>query len=238
MSLEGNGTATIYQEIDGKLYKSTNTNVLNLEYAYNDNGWYQVNTYFAKVIVVWQDGTVKKLNFTVLASDLLADFSATDLNNSNLWTIPDRSNQAEDPIINALSPAILMIENENISIKQNKYPESKYCFGGIVSNMFSVDSLNQITIILDVDSMNQKNNYVKTMWDIRIIYYSDDGNTVINSNPLKIETGYSTGINVINFTPTYRNFRIYLVVNGSDIGAQFSDATMIINHFKIYQENS
>ena len=67
---------------------------------------------------------------------------------------------------------------------------------------------------------------------------SDDGNTVINSNPLKIETGYSTGINVINFTPTYRNFRIYLVVNGSDIGAQFSDATMIINHFKIYQENS
>ena len=130
------------------MYKSTNTNVLNLEYAYNDDSWYQVDTYFAKVIVVWQDGTVKKLNFKVLAADLLADFSATDLNDSNLWTIPDRSKQDEDPIINALSPAILMIDNENISIKQNKYPESKYCFGGIVSNMFSVDSLFIFNIIV------------------------------------------------------------------------------------------
>ena len=37
----------------------------------------------------------------------------------------------------------------------------------------------------------------------------------------------------ITFNPNYNYFRIYLVVNGSDIGEQFSDATMKIGSLKI-----
>jgi len=156
---------------------------------------------------------------------------------SDKWIIPDRTKLASDPIINALSPASLLAVENGTSLKQNKYVESKYCFGGIVSDVITLDSLNEVVFELDVASLNQMNDYVKTMWDIRIIYYQANGTTVVNSNPLKIQTGYTTGTNLITFIPTYLNFRIYLVVNGSDIGAQFSDATMVINSLKVYQKN-
>lgn len=237
IDLEGEGQATIYKNINGQLYQIDNTDTLKLEYASFNQGWQQTPTYEVQVIILWDNGTVKKMNITVLAATLLEDYSKNNFVDSSLFTIPDRNNLSEDSVINALSPSILEVVDTGISIKQNKYQESKYCFGGIVSNLITVKDLNHVVFILDVESLNQMNDYVKTMWDIRVIYYEDGGITVVNSNPLKIETGYSTGSNIITFSPTYRCFRIYLVVNGSDIGAQFSDATMIISNLKIYQEN-
>ncbi len=236
LELSGIGEATIYRETEGALYKETG-NIVQLEYASYDGSWIQTGTYTSRIIVVWPDGSVRKLAIWVLALDLVADYSAEELADTDLWTIPDRNKQGTDPVIHALSPASLTLVDDKISIKQDKYPESKYCFGGIVSPMFETTTLDEISIVLDVDALNRMNDYVRTMWDLRIIYYAANGSTVINSNPLKLQTGYDTGINIVTFKPTYTHFRIYLVVNGSDIGAQFSDATMVIKHFKLYQEN-
>jgi len=237
ISLTGVTDATIYQSLDGKLSKVEHTSTLDLAYAEYTDEWNQIPTYTLKAIIVANDGTVKKLNIIVLASTLLENYSASDLLDSDKWIIPDRTKLASDPIINALSPASLLAVENGTSLKQNKYVESKYSFGGIVSDVITLDSLNEVVFELDVASLNQMNDYVKTMWDIRIIYYQANGTTVVNSNPLKIQTGYTTGTNLITFIPTYLNFRIYLVVNGSDIGAQFSDATMVINSLKVYQKN-
>jgi hypothetical protein len=57
---------------------------------------------------------------------------------------------------------------------------------------------------------------------------------VVSSNPLKVASGNVIGQHIVTFTPSYDHFRIYLVVNGSDIGAQFSDAEMRLDRLKLY----
>ena len=119
-------------------------------------------------------------------------------------------------------------------MKQDKYPEAKYCFGGIVSSMYDVTDMENLEILLDVTGLNRMNDYVKTMWEIKILYYQNEGNTVVSSNPLKVASGNTTGLKVIPLNPSYDYFRLYLVVNGSDIGAQFADAEMRLASMKIY----
>jgi hypothetical protein len=49
-----------------------------------------------------------------------------------------------------------------------------------------------------------------------------------------VASGNVTGLQQITFSPSKGNFRIYLVVNGSDIGEQFVGAQVRLNHFKLY----
>jgi hypothetical protein len=154
--------------------------------------------------------------------------------NTSLWTIPDRTKQNIDPVIHALSPASLRIENSQLVMKQNKYPEAKYCFGGIVSNVFNATDVNAEQMLLNVTALNQMNEFVKTMWEIKVLYYATNGTTAISSNPLKIDSGNTIGQHTVTFVPAYSHFRLYLVVNGSDIGAQFADAEMRLDLLKVY----
>ncbi|MFH0993163.1 MAG: hypothetical protein V1761_02315 [bacterium] len=71
-------------------------------------------------------------------------------------------------------------------------------------------------------------------WEIKILYYQSATGPVVSANPLKVASGNATGIQTITFVPTYSYFRIYLVVNGSDIGAQYADATMQITSFRLH----
>lgn len=237
INLNHSGQATIYQMVDGQLYKNEDTNQLKITYAINEIDWQKANSEVYKFLIVWDNGDVKKLEINLLDTELLGNYLPNDLADSDLWIVPDRNKQDEDPIIHALSPALVNVVNEKAEIKQNKYPESKYCFGGIVSELYTVEENSSLQIIIDVDNLNQMNEFVKTMWEIKVIYYESDGTTIINSNPLRVASSNESGEHVINFNPAYPNFRIYLVVNGSDIGAQFSDATMILDSLKIYKVN-
>jgi hypothetical protein len=165
---------------------------------------------------------------------LLGDYAPEDLADSSLWIVPDRTLLATDSVINALSPATVSVVSGEAVIRQNKYAEAKYCFGGIVSPMYGVPSGSTVEILLDVSDLNQMNDYVRTMWEIKILYYRSATGTVVSSNPLKLAAGNATGLQTVSFVPAYPDFRIYLVVNGSDIGAQFSDATMKIGSMRIY----
>jgi len=235
-TLAGSGSATIYRSINGKLYKEQGSSSLFLQaaYALYTTQWERIPLYKECAIVVWESGDIKKYEITGLATTLVAYYNSNDFTDTALWTIPDRTKQSEDPVIHALSPASIYLENNALVMKQNKYPEAKYCFGGIVSNVLTADKNKDCEIIVDIDSLNQMNDYVKTMWEVKALYYDEDKATVISSNPIKIESGNVSGTHIVTFKPAYNNFRIYLVVNGSDIGAQFADAQLKINSLKIY----
>lgn len=226
--------ATVYRLIDGKLYQETYNSSLKVRYAEYGTVWNHINHYQEYAIVVASSGNVSKYALDVIPASLVGDFYPSDLIDAGQWTIPDRSKDAEDHIVHSLSPASLRVSGDIVYLKQNKYPESKYCFGGIVSNMMNIEQGQEMTMLLDVASLNQQSDYVKTMWEIKIIYYAEGGFPVVNANPLKVMSGNTIGLHELTFTPAYRYFRIYLVVNGSDIGAQFSDAEMGLRSFKMY----
>lgn len=226
--------ATVYRLVDGKLSQEAYSSSLKVRYAEYGTAWTYLGHYQEYAIVVASSGNVTKYALDVIPSSLVGNFYPNDLIDAQQWTVPDRSKDAEDHVVHSLSPASLRVSNNVIYLKQNKYPESKYCFGGIVSKMMHVEVDQALTILLDVASLNQKSDYVKTMWEVKIIYYAEGGTNVINANPLKAMSGNTIGLKELTFTPAYRYFRIYLVVNGSDIGAQFSDAEMGIRSFKLY----
>lgn len=230
----GVGKATLYRNVSGCLYKEEVNGAVDFPFAVSAGAWKKTETYNERTIVVWENGEINKYEIDVIAASIIANFNASDLADSALWTVPDRQKQSLDPVAHALSPASLTLKDDVIELKQNKYPEAKYCFGGILSNMMTADISKTVEIILDVRDLNQMNEHVKTMWEIKVIYYDDDGRTAISTNPLKIDSGNTTGLKAIQFEPAYRNFRIYLVVNGSDIGAQFSDAKMEIGRLKMH----
>jgi hypothetical protein len=230
----GNGNALVYRNIGGKLYKENYSGSLRVCYATFNGSWEKVPAYKEEAIVIWENGDVKKFEIEVVATKLIASFTGPDFIDSNKWTIPDRTKQSLDPVVHSLSPARLELSSNTVIITQNKYPEAKYCFGGIVSNILSAET--EVEIIIDVNSLNKMNDFVKTMWEIKVLYY-DENKNIISSNPLKIESGNTTGLKTVKFTPAYDNFRIYLAVNGSDIGAQFSDAQMQIRSLKIHEVN-
>ena len=224
--------ATVYSCVDGKLYKETCNGTLKLEYAKNNGGWQKTPSYVKKTIFVYPDGSVKKAEIETVACKDLALYSASDFADTSKWTVPDKSKLKEDAVINALSPASVRTENNVAVIKQNKYDGAKYCFGGLVSKIFTASKTSPVEIEIDVAELNQKNEFVKTMWEIKIIYY--EGNDVVNANPLKIDGNNKAGKHTVTFTPKYDSFRIYLVVNGSDIGEQFADAQMKIGSLNVY----
>jgi hypothetical protein len=234
LNFEGIGSATVYRNIDGKLFMENYTGSLGVAYATKSSTWSKNASYIEQGIVVWENGNVKKYEIHIVSAKMIGHYFANDMANSTLWTIPDRTKQLINPVVHALSPASIMVSNQLAIIKQAKYPESKYCFGGIASNILQSEASKSVQIILDVVALNQKNNYVKTMWEVKIIYYQADGQTVVSTNPLKLASGNSTGVQVITFTPAYQYFRLYLVVNGSDIGEQFADAEMQIRSLKIH----
>jgi len=234
LSFSNTTTATVYRNIAGALYQSSYDGTLPVSYATNSPSWAKRGSYVEEGIVVKTSGEVYKYRVRVLDAEMLINHAPSDLMNTSLWTVPDRTRQAEDAVVHALSPASLLIEAGQLVMKQNKYPEAKYCFGGIVSNvMFSADAA-RVQVILNVTALNQMNAYVKTMWEVKIIYYGANGTSVISSNPLKVASGNIIGQQEISFVPAYSHFRIYLVVNGSDIGAQFADAEIRLDKFKMY----
>ena len=230
----GYGNAQVFRNIGGKLYKENYSASLKVCYATFNGSWEKIPTYKEEAIVIWDNGDIKKYEIEVVATNLIASFTGPDFIDSNQWTIPDRTKQSLDPVVHSLSPARFELSSNTVIITQNKYPEAKYCFGGIVSNILSAEK--EVEIIIDVISLNKMNDFVKTMWEIKVLYY-DESKNIISSNPLKVESGNTTGLKTVKFTPAYDNFRIYLVVNGSDIGAQFSDAQMQIRSLKIHEIN-
>ncbi len=225
--------AMVYGAIGGNLYKYTDTTNLLIAYAGGTDHLVKYGTYTGQLIIVHENGDVKKLQIEMVASTLVADYQPTDFLNTALWTIPDRTLQGQNPVVHQLSPALAWIDAGKLRLKQNKYPEAKYCFGGIVSNIYEVPSGKDVELIIDVSDLNQMNDFVRTMWELKIIYYHTDGATVVSANPLKLASGNTSGTHTHVFTPAYTDFRIYLVVNGSDIGAQFADAEMAVASLKL-----
>ncbi len=233
-NLVGVSDALIYRNINGKLFKETNQDFFDLSYATYDGTFSKEATYSEQIIIVWNTGEVKKLEVKHLALSMIDEFEAIDFANPALWTIPDRTLQTVDPVVHQLSPASLSVVGDTLYLNQNKYLEAKYCFGGIVSNLLTSISGKEVEIVLDITGLNQMNDYVKTMWEVKIIYYRDaSGTMVVSSNPLKLASGNTTGLQTIVFNPSYQYFRIYLVANGSDIGAQFADAQIQVKSMKI-----
>ena len=232
VQLSGASGAMVYTLADGKVEKSVYSDGISLRYAAkNGTSYEKAGTYTEYVIVEYADGTMKKFRADVAAVTAVERYEAEDFADASKWTIPDRSKQSEDSVVHALSPASVRIENGVAVIKQNKYAESAFCFGGIVSNVLSVEKGDTVQVVLDVEELNRKSDYVKTMWEIKIIYY--ENGKAVSVNPFTVESGNETGKFTINFTAQYAQFCFYLVVNGSDIGEQFPDAQMKIGPMKI-----
>jgi len=225
-------TATIYRNINGYLYQETYDGTLAVRYADFDGSFRKTATYRETGILKLPDGTLRKYAIEVLDVTRLGSYGPADFLDESKWITPDRTRQDEDATIHALSPASVSIDGDLARIRQDKYPEAKYMFGGLVSEAYNVGPDDQVEIVLDVAALTRMNDFVITMWEVKILYYDANG-TVINSNPIKIDSGNTTGVHVVRFDPAYDNFRIYLVVNGSDIGAQFEDARIDIRSFKI-----
>ncbi|MFA5235383.1 MAG: Ig-like domain-containing protein [Bacilli bacterium] len=232
-TLTGGSGSEVYRRIDGALYRESYAGSLGVAYAANSGGWARLGSYVEEAIVVRSNGNVYKYRLAIQATSLLADNQPADFMDPDSWTVPDRTKQTENAVIHALSPASIRIESGQLVMKQNKYPEAKYCFGGIVSSVYDAGGA-PVQMLLNVTALNQMNEYVKTMWEIKVIYYQANGTTVVSSNPLKVASGNVIGQHTVTFTPSYDHFRLYLVVNGSDIGAQFSNAEMRLDRLKIY----
>jgi len=232
--LSGVASATIYRSIGGQLFQNAYSSSLKVAYAFYGVEWDIASAYKEQAIVVTSGGSVYKYHFDVVPSALIGNYLPSGFLDVDEWTIPDREHTIEDRVAHALSPASIQVQGDVLIMKQNKYPEAKYCFGGIVSRIYAIEAAQSMTMLLDVAALNQQSEYVKTMWELKIIYYGEDGASVVSSNPLKVLSGNTIGLHSITFMPTYRHFRIYLVVNGSDIGAQFADAEMRIRSFKMY----
>ena len=229
----GASGAQAYRLIDGKLTKETVSGALRVKYLNKNNGAFEkCEGYTELTIFVLADGSVKKSKTEVKPCVKVASYGGADLADATLWTIPDRTKQNEDGVVHALSPASVSVSGGVATLKQNKYPEAKYCFGGIVSGLITVGAQSEAEIILDVNELNQMNDYVKTMWEIKIIYF--ENGKAVSSNPIKVASGNAAGVQDIVFRPAYSSFKLYLVVNGSDIGAQFAGAEMKISSMKIY----
>lgn len=232
--LSGVSSATIYRLIDESLYQESYSSAAKVQYAIYDGSWNYLGRYVEKTIVVTSTGSVYKYELDVIPAALVGNYYPSDFLDDSEWLIPDRNDDSQDRLTRTLSPASLRVSGDVLYIKQNKYSEAKYCFGGIISKNLTIESEKAMTMLLDVASLNQKNDYVKTMWEIKIVYYAEDGETVLNNNPLKVVSGNTIGVHEWTFVPAERHFRIYLVVNGSDIGEQFADAEMGIRSFKMY----
>jgi hypothetical protein len=234
VTLTSAASAQVYRSIGGKLYSEAYSSGLKGAYATNSGGWAASASYLEKDIVAKADGTFTKYSFEVRDVVSIGNYLPADLMNSSQWVIPDRTKLSEDSTINALSPASRSLDSGELVLKQNKYAESKYCFGGIVSNLLTSVAGKAVQTLINVASTNEMNAYVKTMWEIRILYYKADGVTPVSTTPIKVDGDNESGFFVHTFTPKYDKFRLYLVVNGSDIGAQFANAEIRLNSLKLY----
>ncbi len=231
--------ADVYRLEKGELTKETINGTIKTQYLKKSGGsWSRVESYQSLIIVVGTDGSIRKTQINVVSCEELSYFTASDFADSSLWTIPDRARQSEDRVVHALSPASVRLDGDVAVLKQNKYDEAKYCFGGIVGNILHARSGSEVEIIVDVRELNKMNEYVKTMWEVKIIYYDYDDTgkayDAVSSNPIKLGFGNDAGVSDFTFRPTHEYFRLYLVVNGSDIGAQFKEAQMKIAGMQIY----
>lgn len=226
------GSAIAHRLIDGVLVRESVEDTLNIVYAIEQDAWQKRASIVEYGLLEFADGTVKKYTIEILDTTLLIDHGPEDL--ASAWIIPDRTRQLEDPVIHALSPASIQIENNLAIIRQNKYPEALYHFGGLVSPLQEVTS-GEVEIQIDIQAINRMNEFVRTMWEIRIIYYEADGSTAISRHPIKVADGNTPGLHTVRFNPAHANFRLYLVVNGSDIGGQFPDAEIQVSQLKMYR---
>ncbi|MCK7484301.1 MAG: hypothetical protein MZU97_01160 [Bacillus subtilis] len=220
--------------INGKLVPERSSGTLRVAYADNQSGWRKLSSYSEQGIVVWDDGRIAKYELRVEAVTMIASYDASRFANPTLWTIPDRTKQTLDPVVHALSPASVTIRNNLAVLRQNKYPEAKYCFGGIASNLFQASPNRDVrnrsrrrrhqsdSTTSSRRCGNSKSSIIKAM-----------APRVVSSNPIETRFGeFNRRPRPLPSRPAYTNFRIYLVVNGSDIGAQFSGADDANPQFK------
>jgi hypothetical protein len=234
VTLASSSSALVYRSIGGKLYSEAYSSGLKASYATLSGSWAATGSYVEKDIVAKADGTLTKCSFEVRDVASIGNYLPADMMDSSQWVIPDRTKLSQDSTVNALSPATRSLVGGQLVLQQNKYPESKYCFGGIVSKLLTSVSGKAVQTLINVASTNEMNAYVKTMWEIRILYYEDDKVTPVSTTPIKIDGDNESGFFVHTFTPTHNNFRLYLVANGSDIGAQFPDAEIVPSSLKLY----
>ncbi len=233
-ALSGASSATVYRSIGGKLYAETYAASLKAAYAVKNGTWSKADPYVEKAIVAKGDGTAFRYELELRNIAPIGSYAPSDMMDSAQWVVPDRTKLSADPTVNALSPATRSLIDGTLVLKQNKYPESKYCFGGIVSTPLVSEEGKSVQTLIDVASVNALNDYVITMWEIRILYYQSDGITPVSPTPIKVDGANKNGFFTHVFTPAYNHFRLYLVVNGSDIGAQFPDAEIRLNSLKLY----
>ena len=237
IAMTGASGATVYRMSGGKLVRENYNGQIKIKHLEKKDGvWSRIDSCDTYFVIVLPDGSVKKALVRLISCEQLVNFSSADFADPSLWTIPDRTKQTTDSVAHALSPASVTIEGEKAVLKQNKYPEAKYCFGGIVGNILDAREGRSVEIVIDVSDLNRMNEFVKTMWEIKILYYEkiSDKYIAVSANPIKLAYSNEAGVSDFTFRPAYRYFRLYLVVNGSDIGAQFADAEMKIKTMQIY----
>ncbi|MGI6392313.1 MAG: hypothetical protein ACOX16_01690 [Candidatus Izemoplasmatales bacterium] len=234
LALDVETPVTVYWLQDGKLQKKEAATSIPLVYATYQSAYQKQLTYSIRIITVTGSNEARKIELTVQSSTLLKEYEPSDFLDQDQWIVPDRTKQALDPIVHQLSPGEASLVDGVLNLKQNKYPDAKYCFGGIASEVIHSQTTDLVEIVLDVASINQLNDYVKTMWEVKILYFYDvEAKLAVSSNPLKLASGNTPGLHSFTFTPAHQYYRLYLVANGSDIGAQFSGATIQVASLKV-----
>ena len=234
LALDVETPVTVYWLQDGKLQKKEAATSIPLVYATYQSAYQKQLTYSIRIITVTSTNEARKIELTVQSSTLLKEYEPSDFLDQDQWIVPDRTKQALDPIVHQLSPGEASLVDGVLNLKQNKYPDAKYCFGGIASEVIHSQTTDLVEIVLDVASINQLNDYVKTMWEVKILYFYDvEAKLAVSSNPLKLASGNTPGLHSFTFTPAHQYYRLYLVANGSDIGAQFSGATIQVASLKV-----
>jgi hypothetical protein len=214
-------SATIYRKINNMIYKetfsSTNDIMVSVRYALlNGSAWSKASSYTEDAIVVWGNGEVTKYQVIVKAVTLIKLYTASDLLNTLYW---------QDGNTLILAPGSIR-DNGNGTVTIREENPTKYPYGGMISELLTIDKTKQIEIVLDITETNP----TRVLWDLRLLYFV---NSVRKGNPLKIDSSNQTGRFTLNFVPVEETFRIFLIANGSDIGVIAEGAEIKLRSLKI-----
>lgn len=214
-------SGTLIRLVDDKVFKSTFTGLSDIKaaiaYAHkNNDSFIKRPSYLEKGIFIWSNGTVTKYEVMVKSLGLLRYYEASDFLDTDLWKDGDTQILAAGSVRDNLDGTIT-IKEENMT---------KYPYGGLVSELFTVSGDKDIEIVFNVTGTNPS----RVLWDVRILYFVDGSK---RGNPLKLQSSNQTGEFTLSFTPVETEFMIYLIANGSDIGQIAEGAEIKLSYLKI-----
>lgn len=210
---------TVYRNIDGMLTKvelGPSEDTLGIRFATKETGtWNRLPSYVEEGIVLYDDGRVTKYRLTIKNVSVIRDYDVDAFMDEGLW-------QDGDDFI--LAAGSVRRENDYVIIREEN--PTRYPYGGIVSEAFTVDPDRPIEVIIDVAGTNPS----RVLWNIRIVYYVNDQ---MIGNPINLEASQKSGVHTISFDPAYDTFRIYLIANGSDIGVIAEGAEIYVRSLRL-----